>query len=37
MYLDFLLLARVVSRTKLGTGAEGEDAEMVAGARLKPC
>jgi hypothetical protein len=36
-YLDSLSLARVISTTKLGTGAEGEDAETVAGARLIRC
>jgi hypothetical protein len=37
MYLDVLLLMRLVYRIKLGTGAEGENAETIAGARLKPC
>ena len=31
------LQMRVVSGVKLGTRAEGEDAETVAGARFKPC
>jgi hypothetical protein len=36
MYLDFAFLMRVITTTKLRTQAEGGDAEMVAGVRLKP-
>ena len=32
----FSLQMRVISRVKLGTRAETEDAETVAGARFKP-
>jgi hypothetical protein len=37
MDLDCLSLMRVVSKTELGTWAEGEAAETKASARLEPC